>query len=132
MNTENQAAIEIAKILLKSTANYYYDNIHNDKDKNAYIKGAKEIYSILDYHSNIDYALQDILKLKSNLPTKFLDKFELFSDTKRHYMLSFEHATDILKSVNNRFVVGTSDSDDIFIRNILEDRHENKGFFRKI
>lgn len=132
MDNENMSTVEIAKILIKSTANYYYSNIYNNKDKNAYLKGAREVYSILEHHNDMNKALEEISKLKNNLPTAFFDRLEVFSDTKRHYSLSFEHAIDILTNLNNRFVTGAADPDDIFVYNILEDKRENKGFFRKI
>lgn len=130
--SQTQDAAEIAKILIKSTANYYYTHIHHVDDKDAYLKGAKEVLNILEYHSDVALALDDVHKIKRNLPVKFLDKLEIFSDVKRHYVLAFDHAIDVLSAVNTRFVVGGADSDDIFLNNILEDKNANKGFFRKV
>lgn len=117
----------LVRTLMESTCVYVSKNISHEKDREAYIKAMRRCYYLCSTECSSDDVsamLKAIEKLYKEAPATFIKRWELFSDTKRHYMLGVAHALDIVRTLNTKFITGSGHPDTIFIRNILGGSNE--------
>lgn len=110
---------------MESTCVYVSDKISHDKDKKAYVKAMRHCYYLCSTQCAGDdtYKMLSVLsKLERNAPSTLMRRFEIFSNTKHHYMLGVAHALDIVRTIHTRFVTGDGHPDTRFVRNILGGR----------
>ena len=109
-------ANDLISTLVKSTVRYVANQIKNEVNRKAYVEGAKiafEAIKDLDPSKASDL----LLSKKQSFPGLPFVGIEIFSDYKAHFLLGFDHVTDIACSINNRFVT-LSDN---------KNTHENKS-----
>jgi hypothetical protein len=95
-------ASDLIETLVKSTVKYVARQIKNDVNRKAYTEGAKTAFEAIR-----SLAPDDAAKLLSHKREKFpglpFVGIEIFSDYKTHFLLGFDHVTDVAISISNRF-----------------------------
>lgn len=92
---------------------YAYSRIHSPKAKAAYINAMREcVKHVSSGLDNMDMIYARIESVRSHTneyyPTKIFSNRE---DERSNHILAVEHAMEIVKSLEARFLTGTSDSE---------------------
>jgi hypothetical protein len=107
---------------MESTCAYTSLHISSLKDRVAYVKAMRRCRYICSKKCNGDDLsgmLSELKKLRKSCPTTFIRRFEIFSNTKKHYILGIDHSLEIVSSIHRRFVAGGRDSDTTFVCRFL-------------
>lgn len=99
-------------LLMKSTGHYVHRRILKERDKVAYVSGVKDCLLILtDEWASFDdmrTALANTNMVHQRIPTRFMKSRK---EERKYYVLAYEHALDIVNSLEKRYVTGSGDKE---------------------
>jgi hypothetical protein len=99
---------------------YTASHIQNEKNRFAYVRAMSRCLETCRVNkSSIKRIRAELVKLRKDAPKTFMGRLELFSNTKKYYMLGIEHSLEVVESIGIRFDKGYSHADRWFIRSIL-------------
>ena len=118
----NREACDLARLLIAATSAYATYHISNQKNKFAYIRAMSRCAHMCSEHvSGNDMPLmkQRLIMLRYDVDKRLKKRW--FSRENYYYLLSIEHAIEIIDCVFVRFVTGYSCEDKAFVTNLVED-----------
>ncbi len=112
-------AASFAQILILSTYNHCIHNIAHTDDQAAYTKGMRTCHYICDTatYGNDLYAFhRRLIRSRNFAHSSYKKHGKWLSDTKKYYLMSHDHAIDVVESLIRRFVTGGCDPDATFLK----------------
>jgi hypothetical protein len=90
--------------LLESTGKFISKYIESDINKEAYIEGIRDCVDAFEGAREHGYdRLKYLMKVGNDFVHTKKFKRSLFSNPKKYYRMAFQHATDIVVSIEKRF-----------------------------
>lgn len=106
-STQTKDVANLIRILMQSTRAHVYSSIMNPKDREAYLKAMNRCYFLCSQTVTGDnpvLMLKNLQKMKKTLPQAFNQRFEIFSNVKKYYLLGVQQSIEIVLSMQDRFL----------------------------
>lgn len=113
--------LSLVTLLMESTAKYVSTRIYYSKDKDSYLSAMRLCLTLCKNIKNDDFkSMKDELVNFRGDAAKSISNFEIFTNSKKFYLLGVDNSIDILDSFINRFDKEHSSPDSVFVQTLLE------------